>query len=134
MKISIIIPVFNEEKYILEILKKVNLQKKNYDLEIIISDDASTDKTLELIKQNSHLYDKLIENKENRGKGAAIINSLDEVNGKYLLIQDADLEYDPLDYEKLFLPALKFNADVVFGSRFQGGGAKRILYFKIKLK
>ena len=130
MKISIIIPVFNEEKYILEILKKVNLQKKNYDLEIIISDDASTDKTLELIRQNSHLYDKLIENKENRGKGAAIINSLDEVNGKYLLIQDADLEYDPLDYEKLFLPSLKFNADVVFGSRFQGGGAKRILYFK----
>ncbi len=130
MKISIIIPVYNEEKYILEILKKVNLQKKNYDLEIIISDDASTDKTLELIKQNSHLYDKLIENKENRGKGAAIINSLNEVSGKYLLIQDADLEYDPLDYEKLFLPALKFNADAVFGSRFHGGGAKRILYFK----
>ena len=130
MKISIIIPVFNEERYILEILKKVNLQKKNYDLEIIISDDASTDKTIELIKQNTHLYDKLIENKENRGKGAAIINSLNEVNGEYLLIQDADLEYDPSDYEKLFLPALKFNADVVFGSRFQGGGAKRILYFK----
>ena len=122
--------MYNEEKYILEILKKVNLQKKNYDLEIIISDDASTDKTLELIKQNSHLYDKLIENKENRGKGAAIINSLNEVSGKYLLIQDADLEYDPLDYEKLFLPALKFNADAVFGSRFHGGGAKRILYFK----
>lgn len=130
MKISIIIPVFNEERYILEILKKVNLQKKNYNLEIIISDDASTDKTIELIKQNTHLYDKLIENKENCGKGAAIINSLNEVNGEYLLIQDADLEYDPSDYEKLFLPALKFNADVVFGSRFQGGGAKRILYFK----
>ena len=113
MKISIIIPVYNEEKYILEILKKVNLQKKNYDLEIIISDDASTDKTLELIKQNSHLYDKLIENKENRGKGAAIINSLNEVSGKYLLIQDADLEYDPLDYEKLFLPALKNNFRVL---------------------
>ena len=133
MRISIIIPVFNEEKYILEILKKVNLQKKNYDLEIIISDDASTDKTLELIKQNRHLYDKLIENAENHGKGSAIINSLDEVSGKYLLIQDADLEYDPLDYEKLFLPALKLNADVVFGSRFQGGGVKRILYFKNRL-
>ena len=133
MKISIIIPVFNEEKYILEILKRVNLQKKKYDLEIIVSDDASTDKTIELIKQNRHLYDKLIENKENCGKGAAIINSLDEVNGEYLLIQDADLEYDPLDYEKLFLPALKFNADVVFGSRFQGGGAKRVLYFKNRL-
>ena len=62
MKISIIIPVFNEEKYILEILKKVNLQKKNYDLEIIISDDASTVKTIELIKQTTHLYDKLIAN------------------------------------------------------------------------
>ena len=133
MKLSIVIPVFNEEKYILEILKRVNLQKKKYDLEIIVSDDASTDKTIELIKQNRHLYDKLIENKENCGKGAAIINSLDEVNGEYLLIQDADLEYDPLDYEKLFLPALKFNADVVFGSRFQGGGAKRVLYFKNRL-
>ena len=130
MKISIIIPVFNEEKYILEILKRVNFQKKNYDLEIIISDDASTDKTLELIKQNSHLYDKLIENKKNQGKGSAIINTLNEISGKYLLIQDADLEYDPIDYEQLFLPALKLNADVVFGSRFQGGGTKRILYFK----
>ena len=130
MKITIIVPVFNEEKYILEILKRVNLQKKNYDLQIIISDDASTDKTLEIIKQNRHLYDKLIENKRNLGKGSAIINSLNEVSGEYLLIQDADLEYDPIDYEKLFLPALKLNADVVFGSRFQGGSTKRILYFK----
>jgi glycosyltransferase involved in cell wall biosynthesis len=130
MKISIIIPVFNEENYILEILKKVNFQKKNYDLEIIVCDDASTDKTLELIKKNNHLYDKLIESKKNQGKGSAIINSLDMVSGKYILIQDADLEYDPVDYEQLFLPALKLNADVVFGSRFQGVGPKRILYFK----
>ncbi len=130
MKISIIIPVFNEERYILDILKRVNNQKKNHDLEIIISDDASTDNTLTLLKENTHLYDKLIENKVNKGKGSAIINSLDNVSGEFILIQDADLEYDPKDYNQLFLPAKNLGADVVFGSRFQGSGAKRILYFK----
>ena len=74
MKISIIIPVFNEERYIINILNRVNNQKKHHDLEIIISDDASTDNTLTLLKENKHLYDKLIENKVNGGKGSAIIN------------------------------------------------------------
>lgn len=130
MKISIIIPVFNEEKYILEVLKRVNAEKQKYNLEIIVSDDGSTDNTLKLLKNNNHLYDTLIENHSNKGKGYAIINSLNKINGDYLLIQDADLEYNPKDYNQLFDPALKLNADVVFGSRFHGNGAKRILYFK----
>ena len=130
MKISIIIPVFNEEKYILEVLKRVNAEKEKYNLEIIVSDDGSTDNTLKLLKNNNHLYDTLIESHVNKGKGFAIINSLKKINGDYLLIQDADLEYNPKDYNQLFDPALKLNADVVFGSRFHGNGAKRILYFK----
>ena len=130
MKISIIIPVFNEERYILEILKRVNAEKQNYNLEIIVCDDASTDNTIKLLKNNSYLYDTLIENKINKGKGFAIINCLNKIDGEYILIQDADLEYNPKDYNQLFEPALKLNADVIFGSRFHGSGPKRILYFK----
>ena len=129
MKISIIIPTYNEEKTLLEILKKVNIQKKNYNLQIIVSDDSSTDKTKDLLLENKNLYDQVVFNKENLGKGSAIINSLNVVTGDYILIQDADLEYDPTDYKRLLEPVLKDNADVVFGSRFQGSDPKRILYF-----
>jgi glycosyltransferase involved in cell wall biosynthesis len=129
MKISIIIPTYNEEKTLLEILKKVNEQKKIYDLEIIVSDDSSTDKTKDLLLENKHLYDQVVFNKKNLGKGSAIINSLNVVTGDYILIQDADLEYDPSDYKRLLDPVLKDNADVVYGSRFQGSDPKRILYF-----
>ena len=129
MKISIIIPTYNEEKTLLEILKKVNKQKKIYNLEIIVSDDSSTDKTKDLLLENKHLYDQVVFNKKNLGKGSAIINSLNIVTGDYILIQDADLEYDPSDYKRLLDPVLKDNADVVYGSRFQGSDPKRILYF-----
>ena len=133
MKISIVIPVFNEERYIIEVLNRVNLQKKYYDLEIIVSDDSSSDGTLNLLKKNRHLYDILVENSHNLGKGHAIINCIDKIKGDYVLIQDADLEYDPNDYKDLFFPAQNLNADVVFGSRFHGKGAKRILYFKNRI-
>jgi len=129
MKISIIIPVFNEEKYIINILNKVNAQKQFHDLEIIVCDDASNDRTLSLLKHNNHLYDKIIENKKNQGKGSAIKNALEHITGEFVLIQDADLEYDPKDYNKLFGPVKELGADVVYGSRFQGSEAKRILYF-----
>ena len=102
MKISIVIPVFNEERYIIEVLNRVNLQKKYYDLEIIVSDDSSSDGTLNLLKKNRHLYDILVENSQNLGKGHAIINCIDKIKGDYVLIQDADLEYDPNDYKDLF--------------------------------
>ncbi len=133
MKISIIIPVFNEKNYILEILKKVNFQKKKFDLEIIISDDCSNDGTKEILDNNKDLYDKIIISDKNQGKGGAIINALDLVAGDYVLIQDADLEYDPEDYQKLIDPAINQDADVVYGTRFKGSEAKRILYFKNRL-
>ena len=133
MKISIIIPVYNEKDYILEILKRVNKQKKEFDLEIVVSDDSSDDGTVDILEQNKELYDKISFNKKNKGKGSAIINALGLVSGDYILIQDADLEYNPSDYGKMFYPAMKMNADVVYGTRFKGSEAKRILYFKNRL-
>ena len=130
MKITVIIPVFNEEKYILKVLKNVNSFKNKLNLEILVSDDGSTDKTLTILKKNENLYDVLIEGKENKGKGSAIKNATKFITGDYVIIQDADLEYNPEDYVKLIDPINKFGAEVVFGSRFKGSEAKRILYFK----
>ena len=129
MKISVIIPCFNEEKTILKILEKVNLQKKNLQLEIIVSDDGSKDETISLLKENSNLYDSLIESKINRGKGAALKKGIEIASGELILFQDADLEYDPNDYKKLIEPFLAHGADVVYGSRFQGSAAHRLIYF-----
>jgi glycosyltransferase involved in cell wall biosynthesis len=103
MKISVIIPVYNEENFILKTLEKVNEQKKNFELEIIVVDDKSKDRTVEKIKNNYALYDLLIENDINQGKGAAIKKGLDKASGDAILIQDADFEYDPDDYSKLIL-------------------------------
>lgn len=133
MKISVIIPVYNEERYIEQVLNKVNDEKKNINLEIIVSDDYSKDNTIKIIEKNKHLYDVLIKSQKNKGKGSAIIEATKHVTGDYILIQDADLEYDPKDYNKLIEPIKKFKADVVYGSRFKGSEAKRILYFKNRI-
>ena len=129
MKFSILIPVYNEKNYILKVLKNVNLQKKNYDLEIIISDDGSTDGTKKILKDNKDLYDFFIDESINQGKGMAVNKAIEKATGDYLLIQDADLEYNPNDYEKMFAPAIECDADVVYGSRFMGGNPHRILFF-----
>ena len=129
MKISIIVPVFNEEKFIIETLKKINFQKKLFDIEVIVIDDCSTDNTYKLIQENPNLYDKIIKNDKNIGKGASLRNGFSNASGELILIQDADTEYDPDEYSKLIEPFKKFNADVVLGSRFKGSGAKRIIYF-----
>ena len=128
MKISVIIPAYNEENTILKILEKVNLQKKKFNIEIIVCNDGSTDSSAKILEQNKNLYDHLISNNANFGKGYSIIKSLDYISGDYILIQDADLEYDPDDYEKIFKAAEK-GADVVYGSRFKGSDEKRVLYF-----
>ena len=130
MKLSIIIPVYNEKDYILSVLEKVNKQKDKFDLEIIVTDDGSIDGTADLIKNNKHLYNKAIFNKKNEGKGSAIKECLNHVTGDYVLIQDADLEYNPNEYINLVSPIINYNAEIVFGSRFKGGQPERVLYFK----
>ena len=129
MKISVILPCFNEENTIVEILKKVNQQKKKFDIEVIISDDGSTDRTINLLDENVDLYDKLVKNKNNLGKGSAIKKGLEIAEGDIIIFQDADLEYDPNDYRKLIKPFLENQADVVYGSRFLGSSAQRVIYY-----
>ena len=126
--ISIIIPVFNEEKTINIILDKV-LEQKEFNKEIIVIDDCSTDKTKFLIENKYADKVRLISNSQNYGKGYCIRKGVDIANGDITLIQDADLEYDPSDYKKILKPLLTERADVVYGSRFLGDGEKRVLYF-----
>ena len=119
MTLSIIIPVYNEKNTISEILKKieeVTLKELNFEKEIIIVDDGSTDGTRDILNRLEKNY-KIIYHPKNQGKGAAIRIALKEVSGDYVIIQDADLEYDPKDYKKLLEFALKNNAQVVYGSR-----------------
>lgn len=120
MKLSIIIPVYNEAKTILEILSRV----KKVDLgeikkEIIIVDDYSSDGTRELLqKEANNSLVKLLYHTRNQGKGAAIVSGLAKAGGDFIIIQDADLEYDPEDYNRLLAPLKRDEADVVYGSRF----------------
>ena len=130
IKLSIIIPAFNEEKTIIELLYKVN--EVNIDgvkKEIIVIDDFSSDKTLSLLEKNNSLYHKLIKLEKNKGKGFAVKEGLSLATGDYILFQDADLEYDPKDYQKLLEPVLKFNADLVIGSRLSASQLTRVYYF-----
>lgn len=133
MKISVIIPCYNEEKTIIHLLEKVNIQKKNFNLEIIISDDGSKDQTIELLEKNKNLFDKLIVGEKNKGKGAALRKAIDHSTGEIIIFQDADLEYDPEDYKKLVEPFIKNQADVVYGSRFMGSSAHRLIYYSHRI-
>lgn len=130
IKISIIIPAFNEENTIIALLNKVDKVKvEGVQKEIIVIDDASKDNTLNLLKNNNKLYSKLIEFKKNKGKGAAVKSGLEKATGDYILFQDADLEYDPNDYIKLLEPVIRFNADIVIGSRLSAPQLTRVYYF-----
>lgn len=128
MKITILIPVFNEKNYILKVLEKVNKQKENFDLEIVVVDDCSSDGTVKILEENKSLFDKIIYKDRNEGKGSAVIEGIKISTGEFLLVQDADLEYSPNDYVKLFEP-IKYGADAVYGSRFKGSEPKRVFYF-----
>lgn len=134
-KLSILIPAYNEEKTISSILAavlKVDLVQ-HIQKEIIIVNDCSKDKTAEVVEQfiaeNPGHDIKLFSQDKNRGKGAAINRAIKECSGDYLIIQDADLEYDPEEYNLLIKPVLKDNADVVYGSRFMGHHPHRILFY-----
>ena len=130
IRISIIIPAFNEENTIIALLNKVDKVKvEGVQKEIIVIDDASKDNTLNLLKNNNKLYSKLIEFKKNKGKGAAVKSGLEKATGDYILFQDADLEYDPNDYIKLLEPVIRFNADIVIGSRLSSPQLSRVYYF-----
>ncbi|MEQ8927176.1 MAG: glycosyltransferase family 2 protein [Fulvivirga sp.] len=134
-KLSIIIPVYNEEKtihLILDKIKKVELLN-GIAKEIVMVDDASSDNSLERIKlymqENADMNIQLFTQPKNKGKGAALHRGIKEATGEYLIIQDADLEYDPQEYNILLQPVLDGVADVVYGSRFVGGKPHRILFF-----
>lgn len=128
--LSVLIPVYNEERTILEIIRRVD--NVNLPKEIIIVDDGSRDKTQELLKaevEGKFSNVKVFYHKRNRGKGAAIRTAILKATGDFVLIQDADLEYDPSEYHALLEPLLDGRADVVYGSRFLGGGPHRVHFY-----
>jgi len=133
--LSIIMPCFNEEIFVADALQKVILVllDGNVEKEIIIVNDCSTDGTKSVIEQvianNPVVKIKLITHEKNQGKGACIRTGLQYATGDVLIIQDTDLEYDPTEYNKLLRPILQGHADVVYGSRFRGSEAHRVLFF-----
>ena len=119
MILSIIIPVYNEEKTVVEVLKKIRNNSSNlFKYEIIVIDDGSTDQSRKLLENNKHLFDKLLVNETNKGKGFSIKKGIQNTSGTHIIFQDADLEYDPADYKKFEKIFLNFDADGIIGSRF----------------
>ena len=131
MKVSIVIPVFNEAKTIIQVLDKIHLATNgiNHKFEVIIVNDGSTDKTKDNLIRNKHLYDQLINIEKNMGKGNALNLGFSKCSGEVIIIQDADLEYSPEDYPKLLSPFEKFDADIVYGSRFRTSDISAVLLF-----
>jgi glycosyltransferase involved in cell wall biosynthesis len=127
MKLSVVIPVFNEVNTIDKIL--IAVKSVNVDKEIIIVDDFSTDGTRQILSNLSDDNIRIFYHDRNMGKGAALRTGFNKVKGDIILIQDADLEYDPQQYQKLIQPILDGKADVVYGSRFITGDYRRVLYF-----
>jgi glycosyltransferase involved in cell wall biosynthesis len=129
MLLSVLIPCFNEKNTIERIVGKIN-KLENLNIEIIIIDDNSIDGTREILKNEiKNQVSQIIFNEENHGKGYCVKKGIEAATGDIILIQDADLEYDPKEYFKLIKPINDGNADVVYGSRFIGGDERRILFF-----
>jgi glycosyltransferase involved in cell wall biosynthesis len=127
MKLSVVIPVFNEKDTIRELYDAV--RAVNLDKEIILVDDFSTDGTRDILRALPEDSTRIFFHERNRGKGAALRTAFGHVTGDIVIIQDADLEYDPKQYPKLIQPILDGKADVVYGSRFVTGDYRRVLYF-----
>jgi glycosyltransferase involved in cell wall biosynthesis len=130
MKLSVVIPCFNEKNTIEKLVAAVRAAPIDSAIEIIVVDDASTDGTRDLLRDNvAATVEQVIYQPENRGKGAALRAGFAAATGDIILVQDADLEYNPADYPVLLEPIISGKADMVFGSRFLGGRPHRVLYF-----
>lgn len=129
MKLSVVIPCYNEKRTIKKLVEQVR-QSGVAEQEIIVVDDGSDDGTRELLRTEIQpLVDKIIFHEVNMGKGAALRTGFNEITGDIVIVQDADLEYDPREYSRLMEPILNRGADAVYGSRFTGGNPHRVVYF-----
>ena len=127
VKISVVIPVYNEVKTIGEVINRV--LNCGFDTEVIVVDDASTDGTREFLQNFHHGSVRVFYHSKNRGKGAALRMGFAAASNPYVFVQDADLEYDPNDYQAMIKPLLDGRADMVYGSRFLGGPHRVLLYW-----
>jgi len=135
MKLSVVIPSYNEDKTLEEIIHKIKAADiGKIEKEIILVDDGSSDNTIDILKNKIEpIVDKIIYQEKNMGKGAAVRTGFKHTTGDLIIIQDADLEYDPQEYKILLKPILDGNADVVYGSRFLGGRPHRVHMFWHKI-
>ena len=130
IELSVIVSSYNEEKTIIKVLNRLSeIKKQDFVYEVIVINDGSTDNSFSLLEQNKDLYDQLITYEKNNGKGHAVLKGLEAAKGKYIIFQDADLEYDPKDYDKILSPLINGKADVVYGSRFSGSEERKIHFF-----
>ena len=134
MKLSIIVPCYNEEKTIIKILERLQqIDKKNFEIEIIVINDCSVDQTLKLLEENKQLYNILLNNSKNSGKGFSVKRGMQEASGEYIFFQDADLEYDPVDLKELKRLSMQHPNSLILGSRFIGEKERKNLYLRTYL-